>query len=346
MAPSRLVLGPTTIRSTARDTSGASGGGPSVQATPNRYRVELEVVELPVSADAGTSLENCTAPARSRGDTAPRTMDERLRRHYERNDEAARLWGTARGELARLRTWDIFERFLPSSGRIADIGGGPGTHAAHLAERGYEVVLVDPDQRHIDQATRTGTKAGFSCHLGDARALALPDASFDAALLLGPLYHLVDAADRQRALREALRVLRPGGRLLAEVITRHTWIIDATSQGLLSGQDIWGTFDLNLRTGLSNDPAEVPEEVFWAYFHLPPGRRSRTRGRPGRLQPGTSRRRGGIRLAVGQPRGAARGTRAAVAGDPADRVRGVMLGVSAHVIAVASKPIPSRLDAH
>lgn len=270
-------------------------------------------------------------------------MGERLRRHYECNDEAARLWSTARGELARLRTWDIFERFLPPSGRVADIGGGPGTHAAHLAEGGYEVVLVDPVQRHVDQATRIGNEAGFCCHLGDARELSLPDASFDAALLLGPLYHLVDAADRQRALREALRVLRPGGRLLAEVITRHTWIIDATSRGLLRGQDIWGTFDVNLRTGLSNDPARVPDGVFWAYFH-----------RADEVGPEVGR--AGFNhecLVAVEGFACPLGNLQELLGDPEQLLRAIrltesepsMLGVSPHLIAVASRPIPSRPDA-
>jgi SAM-dependent methyltransferase len=79
------------------------------------------------------------------------------------NDEAGRLWATARGELTRRRTGDIFERFLPESGRVADIGGGPGTHASHLSGLGYEVVLVDPVPKHIEQAV--AADAGFLCHL-------------------------------------------------------------------------------------------------------------------------------------------------------------------------------------
>jgi 2-polyprenyl-3-methyl-5-hydroxy-6-metoxy-1,4-benzoquinol methylase len=76
-------------------------------------------------------------------------VDERMRRHYELNDESARLWESPRGDLTRLRTWDIFDRFLPPSGRIADVGGGPGTHAAHLAALGYDVMLVDSVPRHV-----------------------------------------------------------------------------------------------------------------------------------------------------------------------------------------------------
>jgi SAM-dependent methyltransferase len=56
--------------------------------------------------------------------------------------------------------------------------------------------------------------------LGDARDLDLDDASVDAVLLLGPLYHLRRRADRVRALAEARRVVRPGGLVFAAAISR------------------------------------------------------------------------------------------------------------------------------
>ena len=56
--------------------------------------------------------------------------------------------------------------------------------------------------------------------IADARALDLPDASVDAALLLGPIYHLPTPADRVAALVEAGRVVRPGGPIFAVAISR------------------------------------------------------------------------------------------------------------------------------
>jgi SAM-dependent methyltransferase len=170
-------------------------------------------------------------------------MDDRVRRYYEGADEDARLWETPRGVLTRLRTWDILRRFLPTSGRIADVGGGPGTHAAHLAEAGYDVVLVDPVDRHVAAALRRAESGPpFEVQLGDARELPLADASCDAALVLGPLYHLPAAEDRRRVLTEARRVLRPGGVLVAEIICRHAWVLDATEGGLLDEPGIFETF--------------------------------------------------------------------------------------------------------
>jgi SAM-dependent methyltransferase len=202
------------------------------------------------------------------GDSAAVGVEGRFHVHYESIDESARLWGTPLGELTRLRTWDIFDRFLPASGRVADIGGGPGTHATYLADRGYSVCLVDPVAHHVTKAEKV-SQGRVDCRVGDARELPFEDESFDAVLLMGPLYHLVEAEDRGRALQEAWRVLRPGGRLLAEVISRYAWIIDATVKGLLAEPDVFESFEINLDTGLSNDPDRSPEHVFWAYFHHP-----------------------------------------------------------------------------
>ena len=93
------------------------------------------------------------------------------------------------------------------------MGGGPGTYAAPLARRGYQVHLVDPVPLHVDQAREAAGQdpaAAFTATLGDARELPVPDGSQDAVLLFGPLYHLTEPADRGLALAEAWRVLRPG----------------------------------------------------------------------------------------------------------------------------------------
>jgi SAM-dependent methyltransferase len=193
-------------------------------------------------------------------------LDPRVRQRYETIDEGARLAQPGLGDLVRLRTWDIFERFLPAGARVADIGGGPGVHAAHLAGLGHDVVLFDPVAHHVDQAR---ARSGFRAEQAEARSLPLEDASVDVALLMGPLYHLVERDDRLAALRETRRVLKPGGLVLAEIITRYAWVMDATLKGLLGRAETWAEFDWIARTGLSKDPAEVTEGGFWAYFHRP-----------------------------------------------------------------------------
>lgn len=127
---------------------------------------------------------------------------------YEANDESTRLQ-TGEGRVELLRTQQILRSRLGPGSRILDVGGAVGVHAEWLAADGHRVELVDLVPRHVEGA-RT---RGITAQEGDARDLPHDDDAFDAVVMLGPLYHLPDAADRARALAEAHRVLRPGGLL-------------------------------------------------------------------------------------------------------------------------------------
>ena len=134
--------------------------------------------------------------------------------YYAQGIERDRLASGA-GALELIRTQTVLERVLPAPpATVADIGGGPGRYAVWLAERGYHVHLVDPVPLHVEQAreaalARPGATLA-SAEVGDARSLSIPDTSVDAVLLLGPLYHLTERADRVRALTEARRAgVRP-----------------------------------------------------------------------------------------------------------------------------------------
>ena len=102
--------------------------------------------------------------------------DAALRAYSERGMERERL-SDGRGDLEFTRTTEIVLRRPPAAPAVvADIGGGPGRYALWVASLGYQV-------EHLD----------------------LPDASVDAVLLLGPLYHLTDRAERVRAPAELRR---------------------------------------------------------------------------------------------------------------------------------------------
>ncbi len=146
-------------------------------------------------------------------------VDARVLAYYGAEfDEGNRLFGrSGQGALEFERTQLIVRDRVPAGSRIIDIGGGAGVHAAALAGRGDEVLLIDPVPRHVEAANAHGT---FTAMRGDARSLPVDDHGFDAALLLGPLYHLVDRQDRLRAWGEAIRVVRPGGWVFAAGVSR------------------------------------------------------------------------------------------------------------------------------
>ncbi|MER5624576.1 class I SAM-dependent methyltransferase [Streptosporangium sp. NPDC002544] len=88
---------------------------------------------------------------------------------------------------------------------------------------GYRVELIDVVPLHVKRAARL---AGVTAWQGDARELPLPDESVDAVLLLGPLYHLAERADRVRTLAEVVRVVRPSGLVAAATISRYLAVHD------------------------------------------------------------------------------------------------------------------------
>lgn len=145
-------------------------------------------------------------------------IDERIQTYYgEVFDENVRLTTRSpQGPVEFLRTQEIIRAHVPA-GRILDIGGGAGIHARALQHAGYDVDLIDPVPRHVDQAQRAGIRA----QAADARELPFSDAVFDAALMLGPLYHLASHDDRLKAISEAARVVRPGGFVFAAGLSRY-----------------------------------------------------------------------------------------------------------------------------
>ena len=192
-------------------------------------------------------------------------MNERaeLVAHYSAADEQGRL--TAAESLELLRTRVILDRVLPTPpSAILDVGGGAGVHASWLADRGHAVHLVDPVPKHVEQAAAVGT---FTAALGDAVALDAADDSYDAVLLLGPLYHLVDRADRLRALREARRVARPGAPVAIAAISRYASTMDGFYHGLIADSAFVEILTEDLRSGQHRNPDEDPRYFTTAYFH-------------------------------------------------------------------------------
>ena len=155
--------------------------------------------------------------------------------HYEMGEEEDRLVASNAGQLEFERTQEIVLRRLPPPPAVvADIGGGPGRYALWLAGLGYRVVHRDVVPLHVEQLlaaaaadAESGAGPAIDSALGDARDLDLTDASVDAVLLLGPLYHLTRRADRIQALREACRVVQPGGPVFGAAISRWAARYDA-----------------------------------------------------------------------------------------------------------------------
>lgn len=155
---------------------------------------------------------------RNRTSEAIRTLyDQQPEREWERLERH-------RTEFA-LTLRALAEHLPPPPARVLDCGGGPGRYAIELARRGYDVTLFDLSTECLRLAQEKAAQAGVTLagyEQGTATDLSrFPDDAFDALLLMGPLYHLLEEKDRQQALAEAQRVLKPGGILFAAFISRY-----------------------------------------------------------------------------------------------------------------------------
>lgn len=156
-------------------------------------------------------------------------MDEQFDPTGYYDDAGEREWNRLDGDLYhRLEweeTWHVLDAHLPPEGRVLDVGGGAGRYAVELAERGYDVTLVDPSETQVELAAE---KAGdrdvadrVTAQVGDVRDLPVGTDAVAATLCLGgPLSHVLDADERATAAEELARVTAPDGPVVVSVMGR------------------------------------------------------------------------------------------------------------------------------
>lgn len=108
-------------------------------------------------------------------------------------------------------------QYLPKDAHILDNGAGPGKYSIALAQQGYKVTLSDLTPKLVtiaeEKATELGVQEFFKgFHVANAQDLSIfQEESFDASLMLGPLYHLQEEQERRNAVNELYRVVKKNG---------------------------------------------------------------------------------------------------------------------------------------
>ncbi len=192
-------------------------------------------------------------------------LDPFIEKYYSKGHEKDRLISH---QLEKDRTLNILKKYLPKAPAvILDIGGAAGAYAFPLTEMGYTVHLIDPVPLHIEQAKNYGSLSSIhlaSYSVGDARCVKREDQSADVVLLFGPLYHLVDQADRLKSLKEAYRILKPNGMLFAVGISRFASFMDSLYKEALDVKK--HVIKQELMTGIHH---KISDGFDFGYLHTP-----------------------------------------------------------------------------
>jgi 2-polyprenyl-3-methyl-5-hydroxy-6-metoxy-1,4-benzoquinol methylase len=153
-------------------------------------------------------------------------MSQLVKKYYDKH--ATQEWerlDDAQCKIEFASTLHLIEKYFPKQGRVCDIGGGPGRYTIELAKRGYRVTLFDISEEEIKLARTHLKQSGLEAEqlvIGDALYLNQYDLGlFDAALLMGPMYHVIDASERQDILRQLKDMLKPKG--VAIVAYLNSW---------------------------------------------------------------------------------------------------------------------------
>jgi SAM-dependent methyltransferase len=192
------------------------------EGTSRRYRMLPDRLD-PAAQRLWQLMREQTAALAAADQDAQRVssvLAQRRSKSQEFFSSAAGEWGQLRSELFGERVDGLALLALLDEGwAVGDLGCGTGEVSASLAPFVRRVMAVDASPEMLVAARqRLGGRPNVEVRRGDLEALPVDDAQLDAAILFLVLHYIVEP---ERALAEAARVLRPGGRLLVVDMTPH-----------------------------------------------------------------------------------------------------------------------------
>ncbi|HEY1119954.1 MAG TPA: metalloregulator ArsR/SmtB family transcription factor [Haloferula sp.] len=167
----------------------------------------LAAAEVPEVSSDEAALRHLL---RKRKDTARAYFDE-LAGRFGKDYVPGRSWKALAEALIKVLNYKV----------VADLGAGEGTLAQLLAQRAEKVIAVDLSPKMVEFGQQLATQNGLKnleYRIGDIEAPPIDDASLDLAILSQALHH---AEHPQKALDEAFRILKPGGRLIVLDLLQH-----------------------------------------------------------------------------------------------------------------------------
>ena len=180
--------------------------------------------------------------------------------YYNNYDEDSRLIKDKAHRIEYITTTKYIDKYLKKGDRILEIGAGTGRYSINYASRGYKVDAVELVNKNLEILKSKITKdMDVTAIQGNAIDLSMyKEDTFDITLVLGPLYHLYDDADINKAIEEAIRVTKTKGKIFIAYLTDDSIIL---SYGIRKG-------NLKKLKDMCDENWNIPkikEEVFASY---------------------------------------------------------------------------------
>lgn len=188
------------------------------------------------------------------------TRKEILNSFYSKYNEDGRTIRTRHGQLEYWVTMNYIHRYAMNDSKILEIGAGTGRYSIALAEEGMDVTAVELVEGNFKVLKENSKEIkNIKAIQGDATNLnMLSDNLFDVTLVFGPMYHLYEKDDVNRAIDEAIRVTKPNGVILFAFISVFAIMYSNYFYGnWISGQDENFTKDYKVK--------HFKEQVFTGY---------------------------------------------------------------------------------
>lgn len=135
------------------------------------------------------------------------------------NTSSRQYWENALTGLLASEYKDLFLKYLPEGAKVLEAGCGVGQVVLAMRARGFDCFGLDYASDTIQMLNREFPEVPF--HQGDIRCLPYEDRSFDGYISLGVIEHFTHG--QEQMLREAARVVKPGGWLFVSVPALNGW---------------------------------------------------------------------------------------------------------------------------
>lgn len=153
-------------------------------------------------------------------------MSNHVKEYYDNNYE--KEWNRLRDPYSTIEfmsTMYLIKKYLPKKGNIIDIGCGPGRYSVELLKKGYEVTLFELSDKELQLAKDKIEAANLNAEAyiceNALNLHILESEKYDAILLMGPMYHILNEYDRNKILKETHRILKSDG--IAIIAYLNSW---------------------------------------------------------------------------------------------------------------------------